>query len=92
MINWAFYDRAVELEGRGDLAGALSDISKALELDPKNGNCIIEHGVLLFLLGKEKEANTEFDVLRSSDTALWQKRIDQRIAVVKEKVSNSKHL
>jgi tetratricopeptide (TPR) repeat protein len=85
-IAWAFYDRAVEVECLGDLAGALADVNKAIELEPLNGNCRVERGVILFLQGKSKEAQVDFDTLLGSDSVLWQKRIDDRIAAVKKKL------
>jgi tetratricopeptide (TPR) repeat protein len=84
--DWAFFYRAMELEGKGDLAGALSDMSKAIELDPRNGNFRVEHGVILLLQGKSKEAQVEFDMLLKSDPVLWQKRIDERTAAVRKKL------
>lgn len=83
---WPFYNRATEYEVRGDLPAALADIVKAVELQPKNGNLVVEHGVILALMGKDKEAQAVFDVLLESDRALWQKRIDERIAAVKKVV------
>jgi tetratricopeptide (TPR) repeat protein len=77
----------MELEGKGDLAGALADVNKIVELDPRNGNGVVEHGVLLLLLGKSKEAQVDFDMLLKSDPVLWQKRIDERLAAVKKKLA-----
>ena len=54
------------------------------ETDPSARPVLVEHGVILFLIGKEKDAQAEFDVLLQSDRALWQKRIDDRIAAVKK--------
>jgi tetratricopeptide (TPR) repeat protein len=81
---WALYHRSNEYESKGDLAAALADIEKAIQLDPNNGNLIVEHGVILLLLGKDKDALAEFDRLLQSDRALWQKRIDERTAAVKK--------
>ena len=81
---WARYHRANEYESKGDLAAALADIDKAIQIDPNNGNLLVEHGVILLLLGKEKDAQADFDRLLQSDRALWQKRIDDRIAAVKK--------
>ena len=81
---WAYYDRANEYEYKGDLPAALADITKALQLDPKNGNLVVEHGVILLLMGKDKDAQADFDVLLKLDRALWQKRIDDRTAVVRK--------
>jgi tetratricopeptide (TPR) repeat protein len=83
---WAFFYRATEFEGKGDLAGALSDMSKAIELEPRNGNVRVEHGVILLLQGKSKEAQVDFDMLLESDPVLWQKRIDERTAAVRKKL------
>lgn len=81
---WALYDRATEYEYKGDLPAALADITKALQFDPKNGNLMVEHGVILLLMGREKEAQAEFEVLLQADRALWQKRIDDRLAAVRK--------
>ena len=42
---------------------------------------MVEHGVSL-LMGKDKEAQADFDQLLQADRALWQKRIDERTAAV----------
>ena len=68
---------------KGDLGAALFDINKASEVDPQNGNLIVERGVLLLLTGKEPEARAQFEILLQSDRQLWQKRIDDRIAAVR---------
>ncbi|HSE19777.1 MAG TPA: tetratricopeptide repeat protein [Pyrinomonadaceae bacterium] len=81
---WALYHRANEYESKGDLAAALADIDKAIQIDPNNGNFLVEHGVILLLLGRDKDAQADFDQLLKSDRALWQKRIDERIAAVKK--------
>jgi tetratricopeptide (TPR) repeat protein len=81
---WALYHRANEYESKGDLAAALADIGKAMQLEPNNGNFMVEHGVILLLMGKDKDAQADFDQLLQSDRALWQKRIDERIAAVKK--------
>jgi len=81
---WALYHRANEYEYKGDLPAALADISKAMQLDPQNGNLLVEHGVILLLMGKDKDAQADFDPLLQSDRALWQKRIDDRLAAVKK--------
>jgi len=83
---WPFYHRANELEGKGDLAAALADISRAIQLDPLNGNLRVEHGVILTLLGNTKDAQVDFDMLLQADRVTWQKRIDERLAAVKMKV------
>ena len=84
---WAFFSRALELEGKGDLTGALSDIRKTIELEPRNGNARVEHGVILLLLGRGEEAQAVFDVLLKSDPVLWQKRIDERTVAARKKLS-----
>jgi tetratricopeptide (TPR) repeat protein len=81
---WAYYDRANEYEYKGDLPAALADITKALQLDPNNANLVVEHGVILLLMGKDKDAQADFDVLLKLDRALWQKRIDDRTAAVRK--------
>lgn len=81
---WALYHRANEYEAKGDLAAALADIARAMQLEPNNGNFLVEHGVILVLLGKDKDAQADFDQLLQADRALWQKRIDERIAAVKK--------
>jgi len=83
---WPFYHRANELEGKGDLAAALADISRAIQLDPLNGNLRVEHGVILTLLGNTKDAQVDFNMLLQADRVTWQKRIDERLAAVKMKV------
>jgi tetratricopeptide (TPR) repeat protein len=80
----ALYLRAIEYEYTGDLPAALADVEKGIKLDPKHGNLRVERGVILLLLGREKEAQADFDVLLKSDQALWQKRIDERTAAVKK--------
>jgi tetratricopeptide (TPR) repeat protein len=81
---WGLYYRANEYEYKGNLAAALADISKAIQMEPKNGNLVVERGVILVLMGKEKEAQADFDMLLQSDRALWQKRIDDRTAAVRK--------
>ena len=81
---WALYHRANEYEYKGDLPAALADITKAIQLDPQNGNLLVEHGVILLLMGKDKDAQADFDRLLEADRALWQKRIDDRLAAVKK--------
>ncbi len=83
---WAYYNRAKELAGKRDLAAALADVNRAIQLDPRNGNFRVEHGVILTLMGNTKDAQVDFDMLLNSDRALWQKRIDERMAAVKKKV------
>jgi len=34
-------------------------------------------------MGREKEAQTDFDVVLKADRAYWQKQIDERVAAVK---------
>lgn len=80
------YLRAIEYEYKGDLPAALADITKAIQLEPKNGNLLVEHGVILLLMGRDKEAQADFDILLKSEQALWQKRIDERIAAVRKLV------
>ena len=80
----ALYLRANEYEYKGDLPAALADIIKALEIEPKNGNLLVEQGVILLLMGRDKEAQPVFDVLLKSDQALWQKRIDERTAAMRK--------
>lgn len=82
--QWALYYRAIEYEFKGELSAALADITKAIQIDSKNGDLLVEHGVLLLLLGQEKEAQADFDVLLKSDHALWQNRIDERVAAIKK--------
>lgn len=88
---WGYFYRALELETKGDLTGALADVSKAVELEPRNGNCLVEQGVILLLQGKAKEAQIVFDMLLESDRVLWQKRIDERTAAVKQKLQGRSH-
>ena len=45
---------------------------------------MVEHGVILLLMGKDKEAQADFDQLLQADRALWQKRIDERTAAVRK--------
>lgn len=87
---WVFYSRAVEFESKGDLEAALADVSRAIQLDPLNGNLRVEHGVILVLMGREQEAQADFDMLRKADSTLWQKRIDARFEEVKKKVPTKK--
>ena len=87
----AYLYRVWELEDKGDLAGALTDVLKVIELEPRNGNARVEQGVLLMLLGKSKEAQVVFDGLLESDVVLWRKRIDERIASVKTKLPARKN-
>jgi tetratricopeptide (TPR) repeat protein len=75
---------ANEYEYKGDLPAALADIIKALEIEPKNGNLLVEQGVILLLMGRDKEAQPIFDLLLKSDQILWQKRIDERTAAVRK--------
>lgn len=80
----ALYLRANEYEYKGDLPAALADISRAIQIDSKNGNLLVERGVILLLMGKDQEAQADFDVLLKSDRALWQKRIDERTAAARK--------
>lgn len=88
--SWAYFYRALEFEVKGDLVGALSDVSKSMELEPRNGNYRVEHGVILLLQEKNKEAQVDFDMLLTSDAVLWQKRIDERIAAVRKLLPSRK--
>lgn len=81
---WPLYHRANQHEQKGDLPAALADITKAIQIDPKNANLLIERGVILLLTGKDQDAQAEFDVFLKLDRALWQKRIDDRIAAVRK--------
>lgn len=76
--------RAMAYEYKGNLEAALADIIRAVQLEPQNGNALVEHGVILLLMGRDKEAQAIFDVLLKSDQTLWQKRIDERLAAVKK--------
>lgn len=78
------FDRFNAYEAKGDLAAALADVNQGIANDPMNGNLRVEHGVLLLLLGKEREAQADFDMLLKGDRILWQKRIDERLAAVKK--------
>lgn len=84
------YNRFNAYEAKGDLAAALADVNKGIENDPMNGNLRVEHGVLLLLMGKDREAQVDFDMLLKSDRALWQKRIDDRLAAVKKRVPSAR--
>jgi Tfp pilus assembly protein PilF len=81
---WALYHRAHEYEYKADLPAALADITRAIQLEPQNRDLAVEHGVLLLVMGRDKEAQAVFDVLLQSDRAVWQKRIDERIAAVRK--------
>ena len=83
---WAFYNRAREFEVRGDLDAALADVSRAIQIDPMNGSFRLEHGVVLVMMGKNKEAQVDFDMLLNTDRALWQQRIAERLATIKPKL------
>lgn len=85
---WALYHRANEYEYKGDLAAALIDIENAIKIDSKNGNFLVEHGVILLLRGRDKDAQADFDQLLQADRELWQKRIDERIAAVRKLLPN----
>jgi tetratricopeptide (TPR) repeat protein len=79
-----FYLRSNALVRTGDLEAALADISRAIQIDPMNGNLRVEHGVILTLLGNTKEAQLDFEMLLKADPTLWQKRIDERLEVLKK--------
>lgn len=81
----AFHARALEWEARGDWDAALADVSRAIQLDPMNGNLRVEHGVIQQIMGNPKGAQADFDIVLNTDRALWQKRIDDRLAEVKKK-------
>ena len=53
-------------------------------MEPNYGYLVVERVVMLVLMGKEKEAQGDFDILLQSDRALWQKRIDDRTAAVRK--------
>lgn len=78
-----YYNRALEWEKRGDLSKAMSDINKAIATDPNSGNSILEHGVILTLLGKTQEAQADFDLLIGSDP-VFRTRIEKRLAEAKK--------
>lgn len=82
----SFYHRANELEIKGDLAAALADVSRAIQLDPMNGNLRVEHGVILSLMGKHQDAKLDFDMLLNADRAMWQTRIDERMDTVRKRL------
>jgi len=81
---WALFARANEHEYKGDLPAALADIEKAIQIEPNAGNFLVERGVLLLLMGRDKDAHADFERLLQSDRALWQKRIDERMAAVRK--------
>jgi tetratricopeptide (TPR) repeat protein len=87
---WPYYHRADAYENKGDLKAALADVNKGLQVDSTNANLKIERGVILVLLGKNEEAKHDFAMFLNEDRPLWQKRIDTRLAAVKNKVSASK--
>src|SRR5262249_52992206 len=47
----AFYNRALALQRKGDLAGALSDYTQAIELNPRDANAYLNRGVIHDELG-----------------------------------------
>jgi tetratricopeptide (TPR) repeat protein len=83
---WAYYNRANELERKADLEAALADVSRAIQLQPFNGNLRVEHGVILTIMGNAEEAQVDFDMLLKGDAKVWQKRIDDRLEEVRKKV------
>ena len=87
---WPYFYRAKELEGT-DLTAALADVSRAIQLDPRNGNFRVEHGVILTLLGNAKDAQVDFNMLLKADRELWQKRIAERMVAVKKKLPSVKN-
>jgi tetratricopeptide (TPR) repeat protein len=84
------FNRFNAYEAKGDLAAALADVNSGVANDPMNGNLRVEHGVLLLLMGKDREAQVDFDMLLKADRVLWQKRIDERLAAVKKLVPSSR--
>jgi tetratricopeptide (TPR) repeat protein len=84
------FSRFNAYEAKGDLAAALADVNRGIANDSRNGNLRVEHGVLLLLMGKDLEAKVDFDMLLESDRVLWQKRIDERLAVVKKLMPSSR--
>ena len=55
-----YFDRAYEKADKGDHYGAISDYTKAIELDPKNVYSYHNRGVSREILGKCYEAISDF--------------------------------
>ena len=83
-LVWAYYGRAQALVKHKNWEAALADASRAIQLEPMNGNLRIEHGVILTMMGRTADAKLDFDMLLKTDQAFWQKRIDERLAQVKQ--------
>jgi len=82
----ALFLRANEYEFKGNLSAALADMTQAVQIEPKNGAFLVERGVILLLMGRDKEAQADFDRLLQADQVYWRKRIDERTAAVRKTV------
>jgi Flp pilus assembly protein TadD len=56
-----YYTRGKELQKQGELAAALDDFNKTIGLGPPMPEAYLERGVTLVLLGKEAEAEKDFE-------------------------------
>lgn len=65
---------------KGDLNGAISDFTKAIELNPQSANAHANRGLILLLRGRDADAQKDFDAALKMDSTLnpgLQNRINQ---------------
>jgi len=67
---------------KSDLDGALADLGKSIELNPRNGRAHANRGMIMLLRRQDIEAQKEFDAALKIDSSLrtdLEKSIDQII-------------
>lgn len=81
----AYFGRALELEKKGDLPGALADVNQSVTLMANCGGCRLERGVILTLQDKKLEAQSDFDALLKAGYATHA-RIDESIEAARKRL------
>lgn len=84
-----YFKRRMERERREELDRALLDLTKAIELKPDHANARSARAVCLLILGREDEADRDFDQARQLDPRLGA-LLDERVRQVREQRSGSK--
>lgn len=74
-----YSERAEALQEKSDLKGAVTDLTKAIELNPKVAAYYQSRGIVLLLQGKDEDAQRDFESylkLEPGKKALLEKRIE----------------
>jgi tetratricopeptide (TPR) repeat protein len=81
-LSETYNNRGTIRHEQGDTVGAVADFSKAIEIDPKSVFAYANRGYALILLGKDNEAQKDFDQILKMNQSLKQE-IDQTIQKAK---------